>query len=722
MRHILEQMGPLLGGIEPSAVQGLEPGFPLLPEVDIASGAMALGPFPEEIKALGRLRDGCYRLWFVPDSTHGNLVTWPALLGTLRLESLSPMHWVASGDFYRSDGFFRAQLDANGAGLGPLIAGQEDATRTIPSFPRDQYHAYFRVRQVRIAAKAGGGDLETRGVTLDVEVTRLLNREFGIWDPPEPVMFRFRAVKGMEPEPGGHARGAVFGVRLASGPELGELHMEWVSPYFREAVVELDAEATLRVPEDNGSTENWATVFARAGWLVRSETGMLVAPTPASGRWTLRELHQAMLRSRREADLDSGWRYHVTVVRHFADTVAPLGIAFDHGSADLNEVPREGVALNAGARLPTDAVYGPYGGRRLHECPDLYFNVAVHEIGHAMGLHHNHVGYGLMEQVSGLAARASGGRLTSGAMAPEFAPDDLFRLRHLPDVHVRPGGTPWDTTASVEDHAHAMPRPGVSSPRGWVPIPRERGEVSGPLSLTISRMRLNLPLGAPLRVDFTLLNPGSRTLEVPAQLSLATPFVHGWVVGPDGGENEFRSLFKPINAAPPVRLAPGGWQGGSLTLLRGRRGALLARPGWHTLWLEVSWLDGGERRCVRARARFEVLPPQAAAEERLARRIRSTPETLGYLVFGSTPSYRAGERVVREALESPVYASHFAYVHAKALGERDPSAGLDWRSVSELLAPESNRSVLNLRELDKAAALQRLAFQNIHPPPPVSPP
>lgn len=508
----------------------------------------------------------------------------------------------------------------------------------------------------------------------------------------------------MAPGPGGATRTELlFDVLDAFGFRVGRLDLHWLSPFFREAVVEVDAEEGLPTPADNGSGETWATVFARAGWRLRVETGQLEVATPPNGRWTLAELHDALLRSRTETDLDSEWRYHVSVVRHFDDVESPLGIAFDHEAMDLNGVPREGVAVNAGARLPSEARYGDYAGALVHERPDLLFHISVHEIAHAMGLYHNHVGFGLTEQIDALAEASTSGRLSPDDLEPRFVADDVFRLRHLPDIQVRPGGSDFETLGLVEDRDVAMDQV------AGLHLPRARVELEGGMDLELEVVRADLPPGSPLRVDFNLVNRADRPLAVPPRLSLATPFVRGWVVGPDGVENEFRSLFKALWAEGAVRLPPAGRLAGSMTLLRGQRGALLARPGPHTLWVEVGWSRQGRPWGVRQRLGFVVVPPRGPAEDRASRRLVRTPETLGYLVLGRGSSFQAGEQAVDHALEAPGLRPHFAYIKAKALAGTAAGSPSDWTRVRELLGAGDPWRVLNRWERVKAGNLLKFA-------------
>lgn len=692
---LLPELRELPGSVSPAAQPALDPGFPPLPPV-VAAARPSLVPLARTAAVGGsEWRAGCYLARFEPDPASPAGFTWPQAEGTFRIESPTPSALVATGDLYRVDAFSTPEV-----GGGLLVAPPEgdQGVVSLPVFRRDRYHSYLRVLP-------GDGD-PAQGARWAVgcAVHRIRHVGFQTWDPPDRVTLLSRM--GGVGESWSSRGQAVssrpdlsFDVVDALGLRLGRLDLLWLSPFFREAVVEVDAEEGLPTPLDNGSGETWATVFARAGWRVRAEAGRLEAPTPPSGRWTLAELHDALLRSRAETNLDAEWRYHVSVVQHFADVESPLGIAFDHEAMDLNGVPREGVALNAGARLPTEERYGDYAGALLHERPDLFFHVGVHEVAHAMGLYHNHVGFGLTEQIDALAAASPYGRLRPDDLELRFVADDVFRLRHLPDIQVRPGGSDFETLGLVEDRDVAMEQV------AGLHLPRTRAEFEVGMELGVEVVQTELATGAPLRVDFTLVNRSDRPLAVPPRLSLATPFVRGWVVGPDGVENEFRSLFKSVWAEGAVRLPPTGSLAGSMTLLRGRRGALLARPGPHTLWVEVHWSGQGRPWGVRQRARFAVVPPRGVTEERASRRLVGTPETLGYLVLGRGPSFRAGERAVDGALEVPGLRPHFAFIKAKALAATAASEPSHWIQVRELLGEGDPSRVLSRREQVRAAGL-----------------
>jgi hypothetical protein len=699
IRDLLPEFRELPGSVPSAAQPALAPGFPSLPGVVSAGVPSPLPVTRSLVGVVPRWRSGCYLARFEPDPGSVPLIPWPKAEGAFRIESPDVGTLVATGDLYRVEAF--AAFD-DVFGVLPATTGDSQGVAVLPVFPRDRYHAYLRIMpDERDAAQRGGW-------AVGCAVHRIRDAGFQTWDPPDQVTLFPRLGGGEDsPSAGGQAVAPVadlsFDVLDASDTCLGRLDLHWLSPFFREAVVEIDAEEGLPTPMDNGSGETWATVFARAGWRVRVETGRLEVPTPPSGRWTLAELHDALLRSRTESDLDAEWRYHVSVVRHFADAESPLGIAFDHESMDLNGVPREGVAVNAGARLPSEARYGDYAGALVHERPDLLFHVSVHEVAHAMGLYHNHVGFGLTEQIEALAGDSPFRRLSPDDLEPRFVADDVFRLRHLPDIQVRPGGSDFETLGLVENRAAAMDQV------AGLHLPKSRAELEGGMDLELEVVQAELPTGSPLRVNFHVVNRGDRPLSVPPRLSLATPFVRGWVIGPDGVENEFRSLFKAVWAEGSMRLLPAGRLAGSMTLLRGRRGALLARPGRHTLWVEVGWSGQGRHWGVRRRLRFEVAPLRGASEDRASRRLVGTPETLGYLVLGRGSSFRAGELAVDHALEASGLRPHFAFIKAKALAAAGADRPADWTRVRELLGAEDLWQVLNRRERMKAEHLLKCA-------------
>ena len=118
-----------------------------------------------------------------------------------------------------------------------------------------------------------------------------------------------------------------------------------------------------------------------------------------------------------------------------------------------------------------------------------------------------------------------------------LTPDDQNRLRHMPDVYVRPGGVPFGTSYA-------------STPISPADLITELPTVS----LAVEPLLPSVPIGAPVRVNLILTNNGNAPVAAPPSLSLGAGYVRGRVIDASG----VAKSFSPDTCQPSrsARIAP----------------------------------------------------------------------------------------------------------------------------------------------------------------------
>jgi len=643
------------------------------------------------------LRHGCYRIRFTPN------VAFPFVHyeGTMRVERQGFTNTVASGDLYlhrwrppwlgpwiertpelipdpgplTPGGLTPGGLTPGGLAPGGLtpdlsLAALTDAS-TIPIYPRSQYRYYLRVTQIL------EGLTSANSFTLGFERHRF-NAASSSWTNEGP----FTALMTWKPAPVGFPSSSDYlegDVKNNSGTIVGRLTMGWVSSYLRRAVVEIDRVAASELPSDSGSGVDWKDVFDGVGWDVTLDVSDSNVAEPSGEFWSDAELHQAMLARRDSANLDTEWRYHLLAVRRLDST--SRGIMYDAYGGDSNNIPREGAAISSHWTIPNADPWGTVKGMRFGTADAPYFRTAVHELGHAMGLYHNTVNTGFMN-TTGVIAASPG--VFPGNVTWAYAPDDQKRLKHMPDIWVRPGGVPFGqpyNTTPISPNDQKMPAEG--------------------LELAVEPLHDTVPLGAPVRVGLTLTNRSDRPLPVPPHLSLKHGHVRGRVTDTSGAVREFHPLIHCLDEEELTMLAPGDSLTHSMTLLRGPQGALFAAAGRHRVEVDVEWDLGGLQMLLQGESTVFVLDAQDEAHADAAMKVLDSPDLLLVLAVGGD-HLDNGLEALDTALGNKVLRPHYAWVQAKRLaksfGDRKPDLG---KALSFL----DDKSVLSGRELEKVADL-----------------
>ncbi|MBL9139946.1 MAG: hypothetical protein JNK85_29005 [Verrucomicrobiales bacterium] len=597
-----------------------------------------------------RLHPGCYVVQFLPDQPYHGPGDHPAdrsrdvreYLGTIRI-----VVYRDASDHYQSHVQHPNQAPGEYFRLsGDLYATPSNARRPtyeeIPIFPRDDYRFHLRATAVQPWAH-GGFDLTVQ------------SHEFrdGRWLPPNSIELRLAWLQTQhrDPNPFDHLEGEV---RLTGGGRIGRVRLTWVSPYLRRAIVELDTIGGLRPPTeallpDGKIASDWQTAFEPAGWYVdhRNSDQPVIPPSQV---WAEFELQQALPALRDSTDTDHEWRYHVFCVGQLEDQ--GRGYQFDARGTDGKDNYFESIVLAANFQFPEEPDWGRVKGARLQDTA-LYFRVAVHEVGHAMKLEHNEDGCGFMATTDGILQEALRRKKDAAdildCIAWSFAPDDLERLRHWPDIVVRPGG-----------QVDRLPLPGIDST-----TPEHSTEVDvdvvrpTDLHLVLSPKLDWFPIGAPVRIDLRLENRGKESVRVPL-LRLKAGTVSGWVRRGDATYG-FLTLARTLDNHQLEVLGPGKAATGSISLLRGPDGALFGEPGPCQVTVKLDWFDQGKRLALFGTTEVKVSTWIDDDHRKAATRLITTKDTLAGFAIGGD-GFADGNQAINVALANPILRPHFAII------------------------------------------------------------
>jgi hypothetical protein len=678
---------------------------------------------------------GCYLIRFQPDPPDPAIDYFE---GTIRIIRNQSDELQAAGDLY---------CKKKGAGSAADILKLPNPARgKLPVFARDNYRAYLKVRSI-LEDAPGQGQFTVR---FDVHY---FDARAQRWPQPGSRMMilspakqstKGQASKATHPKYLGNV------IDEETGRRAGMATVQFVSKFLRAAHVSLHAVPKVSQPDGARIKEP----FTDLKWALSVEgpKGKVKGELPPDRPWTIAELHELLQRVRGtatgrdepDAKLDKEWLYYLLFVPTIEGDFR--GVMFDTYGSDSNDVPREAAAIAGQQRFPADELWGNVKKRKLEEEPGVYARVALHELGHAMGLDHNHRDNGIMNTTDVIAENAQQTRqeiLTAAnqkaleslldAVKPEgslkaemlgqimqerqeakgqmkefpenvvysFHPEDAARLQLGPDIAVRPG-TVYESGGPLYD--------------------RTGSERSNDLLLEVIPLLETVPLGAPVRVGLRLRNTGGTRQRVPAELSLSSGAISGTVTDRHGEVRTFWPLKRNMDSDKAEYLEPGATsETGSMTLLRGAQGALFPVDGGYRIVVTVSWEQNETSFFVEGEAMMHVSPAVDDVHRALARGLLDSPDALLNLALGIRVP-KEPNHVIHAACHHAVLRPHFAVIMAKQeatpyfdvtsavedacrwIDETTVLSGAEiWRLAKLLLEPTDpdTQSIRNVREVLK---------------------
>ena len=566
-----------------------------------------------------------------------------------------------------------------------------EPTKQIPVFARADYRAYLQVKSVQENIPSKGQ------VTVRFDA-HYFEPDARRWPQPGSRMIILTpsdpTAKGIE-----QYRGDVLDED--SGQKVGTLSLHRVSEHLRRARVLLCAVPGVKPPTE----QLIGSAFKdKVGWNL--ETGVRKIDDSRAQlyrAWTIAELHQTLQEIRapigtpdpladgKAADdaLDREWLYYLLCVTDIEGY--SRGVMFDTYGGDSRNVPREAAAIGGHWMFPDAELWGEAKGKRLQDLEIVYARVALHELGHAMGLDHNHENQGLMNTTDAIAENAHLQRQRLVKSANEQAVHGIldaidakgqFDLTRVKNVKTTQGDAVRSADNqrfphNIEIQFHAEDRHRLALGPDITVRPGTAYESGGPFFgdaepppaegfvLELTPLLETVPLGAPVRVGLGIRNTSSERRQVPRGLNLGSGAVSGTVTDPAGHTRTFWPLKRSLDADPEQDLDPGQTSAAdSLTLLRGAQGALFPMAGDHLITVTVTWERSGKPVSTAGETLVRVSPAVDDAHRALAMGLLNAPDILLNLALGVPVSAEA-THVIRAACNNPILKPHFAVILAK---------------------------------------------------------
>lgn len=571
---------------------------------------------------------GCYFVRLMPTSLHT-----PSRFqyeGTLRVQNNGGTI-IASGDLYTND-------SCKNPTFCPSLSTEGDQNN-IPVFPRKKYAYYFRITRVEEKPVQ-------ESVLLELQLYRF-HRSNNTWGEREPLTAEVSLANG--PDGVLYWRGDIM---TRSKVVLGNIIVVRISPFLRQAAIEIDRAEECEFPRVEKQFRRWREVFKKAGWSVTINTNEKhFVKEPQDKSWSTAELHQKMLEHREKIDLDRQWHYHLLAVSRFDDRA--FGVMYDNTVNGLDDIPREGAAVAFGETFTDDTFWGKYKGQPFGAVSGPYTRTAIHEIGHAMMLYHPDNSYEnyIMQKTVHIARNAVPPQEFPHNIQWAFSPRDTHLLCHLPDIAIRPGGVSFGTPH------YRLP----------VNVRDEIIEAEG-LELEATPQLEVVPFGAPVRVNFSLINRSDGDKEVPGSLSMKTGHISGRVIDPSGAAQYFATIIHYTRDFRLQKLEAGKRLNHSVTLLWGTQGPLFPTSGFYRVILEVRWDQEGVEVRATGGTGIMVRDPIDDAQACAVLKIFSNPNSLLALAVGGDhikKKYKAFDG----ALNHDELKPHYALVEAKRTGQ-----------------------------------------------------